>query len=120
MASSSSWWGAPELIAEVSLSREGIDLGAKKEDYQTAGVAEYLVVALRERAIHWFDFRAGTEVRPRRGVYRSRVFPGLWLDGAALLAGDSARLIACLQQGLAAPAHARFVARLERARRRPR
>jgi Uma2 family endonuclease len=107
--------GAPELIAEVSLSREDIDLGAKREDYQKAGVLEYLVVCLREQAIHWFDFRAGKEIRPRRGVYRSRVFPGLWIDGPALLAGDSARLIQAVQEGIATPAHARFVQRLARA-----
>jgi Uma2 family endonuclease len=110
--------GAPELIAEVSLSSEAIDLGAKKVDYEQAGVAEYLVVCLRERSLHWFDLRAGKELRPRQGVYRSRVFPGLWLDGPALLAGDSARLIRTVQQGLATPGHARFVARLERARQR--
>jgi len=110
--------GAPELIAEVSLSSEAIDLGAKREDYEKAGAHEYLVVALRERAIHWFDFRAGNEVRPRKGVYRSRVFPGLWINAPALLAGDGPRLMQTLQEGLATPAHARFVQRLARAHRR--
>jgi Uma2 family endonuclease len=110
--------GAPELIAEVSLSRETIDLGAKREDYEKAGVLEYLVVALQEQAIHWFDFRAGNEIRPRKGVYRSRVFPGLWINGPALLSGDGPALMRTLQEGIATPAHARFVQRLARAHRR--
>lgn len=110
--------GAPELIAEVSLSREAIDLGPKRQDYERAGVREYLVVAPRQQRLFWFDFRAGNELRPRRGTYRSRAFPGLWVNGPALLAGDSARLIQTLQEGTATPAHARFVTRLARARQR--
>ncbi len=46
------------------------------------------------------------------GTLRSRVFPGLWLDPAALWAGDAAALLATLQRGLANPAHAAFVERL--------
>ena len=37
----------------------------------------------------------------RDGVWKSRIFPGLWLDGPALLARDSAKLMATAQQGLA-------------------
>ena len=85
--------GAPELICEVSDSSEAIDKGGKRNDYQQAGVLEYLVVCLREQELHWFDFRAGGELRPtRQGIYRSRVFPGLWIDGPALLAGNGPRL----------------------------
>jgi hypothetical protein len=36
----------------------------------------------------------------------------LWLDPAALWAGDAAALLATLQRGLADPAHAAFVERL--------
>jgi hypothetical protein len=50
--------------------------------------------------------------------YRSRVFPGLWLDEAALLRLDVARLMEVLQQGLASRAHAAFVKRLQAARRK--
>jgi len=35
------------------------------------------------------------------GLYRSRVFPGLWLDPAALWAGDLAELAAAVQKGVA-------------------
>ena len=48
------------------------------------------------------------------GVWKSRVFPGLWLDGPALVARDTAKLLATAQKGLATPAHAAFVRRLER------
>ena len=43
---------------------------------------------------------------------RSEAFPGLWLDPAALLAGDLPRALAVLQQGIATPEHASFVASL--------
>jgi hypothetical protein len=46
------------------------------------------------------------------GLYRSRVFPGLWLDPAALLERNTRRLRAVLDQGLATREHAAFVARL--------
>ena len=50
------------------------------------------------------------------GILRSTVFPGLWLDPAALVRGDKAKVKAILQQGLSSAEHAEFVARLERAR----
>ena len=46
------------------------------------------------------------------GIYRSQVFPGLWLDEKALLAGDSRQVLDRLQQGIRSPAHERFVAEL--------
>jgi hypothetical protein len=49
-----------------------------------------------------------------QGVLRSEVFPGLWLDTAALLRGDMAAVLATVQQGLASPDHETFVARLHR------
>ena len=44
------------------------------------------------------------------------VFPGLWLDGAALLAGDMVRVLAKLDEGLRSPEHQTFVAKLARNR----
>jgi hypothetical protein len=52
---------------------------------------------------------------PRDGIFRSRVFPGLWLDAEALLGNDRRRVLEVLAQGLATPEHAAFVARLEKA-----
>jgi hypothetical protein len=106
--------GAPEFIAEIAYSSIDIDMHRKREDYETSGVAEYLVVCIEEQELHWLDFRTGQPMRPtREGVYRSCVFPGLWIDSAALLARDSKRLIQVLQRGLASPEHARFVKRLQ-------
>jgi hypothetical protein len=53
------------------------------------------------------------------GQTRDEVFPGLWLDPVALLAGDLDGLIATLERGLASPEHAAFVARLAVTRDRP-
>jgi Uma2 family endonuclease len=74
--------GAPELIAEIAVTSESFDLNAKKLDYQKAGVKEYVVVALRQQRVYWFVNRdeAFVDLTPGPdGVYRSEVFPGLWL-----------------------------------------
>jgi Uma2 family endonuclease len=108
--------GAPELVAEVALSRRSLDLHGKRDDYARHGVREYLVLSLRERRLRWFDLRANEELNPGPdGVVRVRTFPGLWIDVAALLARDP-RMLAVLQQGLATPEHADFVRRLAAAR----
>jgi Uma2 family endonuclease len=107
--------GAPEFVAEIGSSTESIDLHGKKADYEKAGVLEYLVVALRTRQIFWFVRRRGkfNKLAPGPdGIYRSEVFPGLWLDPAALLRRDSRRLLAVLREGLASTEHAAFVTRL--------
>jgi Uma2 family endonuclease len=107
--------GAPELLAEVAYSSRAIDLNQKRDDYERAGVQEYLVFSIEERQLYWFHFATGKMIRPREGVSRSRVFPGLWIDNAALAARESARLIEVAQQGLASSAHAAFVKRLQAA-----
>ena len=107
--------GAPELIVEVALSSEPVDLHAKKDDYERAGVQEYVVIALQQNRVFWFVSRNSQfeELAPGEdGIYRSEVFPGLWLDPAALLRRDAAQIRAVLQQGLASPEHAAFVAQL--------
>ncbi|HEY7424946.1 MAG TPA: Uma2 family endonuclease [Gemmataceae bacterium] len=107
--------GAPELIVEVALSSEPVDLHAKKDDYEGAGAREYMVIALRQNRVFWFVSRNGRfeELAPgSEGIYRSEVFPGLWLDPAALLRRDAARIREVLQQGLASPEHTAFVAQL--------
>jgi Uma2 family endonuclease len=113
--------GAPELLAEIAHSTVAIDMHQKKDDYQRAGVLEYVVLCIEERELHWFDFRSGSPLKPtRQGLFRSRVFPGLWIDGPALLARDSPRIVAAVQQGLAHRSHAAFVKRLQAAARRKR
>jgi Uma2 family endonuclease len=108
--------GPPELVAEVSKATRYNDLGAKLDDYERAGVLEYLVRAFDPDEVIWQVRIEGrlTAVPPGPdGLYRSVTFPGLWLDPRALLANDSAGLIAALDRGLAAPEHAAFVAQLE-------
>ena len=107
--------GAPELVIEISRSTRYFDLTEKKADYERTGVREFLVVELDPNRIHWF-IRKGkrfVRMRPGRdGIYRSKVFPGLWLDAEALYAEDLDRLIAVLEEGLATPEHAAFAAKL--------
>ena len=111
--------GPPELVVEITQSRRDLALHAKRDDYQRAGVIEYVVVCMEEQEVHWFHFPSGKTIRPnRQGVSRSRVFPGLWLDVTALLRLDSARLMEVLQKGLADRAHAAFVKRLQAAHRK--
>ena len=107
--------GAPELVVDVGRSSRKLDLGPKKADYERAGVREYLFVGLDPDEVLWFALRDGRfePLAPGLdGLLRSGVFPGLWLDPAALLAGDLPRLLAALDLGLATPEHAAFAARL--------
>jgi Uma2 family endonuclease len=107
--------GAPELVAEVASSSVSYDLHAKLHVYRRNGVREYLVWRVLEREIDWFVLRAGQYERmpvDAQGLLRSEVFPGLWLDPAALVRGDLATVLGIVQQGLASPEHVAFVARL--------
>lgn len=107
--------GGPELVVEVAGSSEAYDLHTKLADYEQAGVREYVVVVIRQRQVQWFTNRDGRFIRVSSaadGVFRSAVFPGLWLDPMALLRGDSAAVRAVVEQGLATPEHAAFVRRL--------
>jgi Uma2 family endonuclease len=107
--------GAPELVAEVAASSASYDLHAKLHVYRRNGVREYLVWRVLEQEIDWFVLRAGQYERvplDTESLLRSEVFPGLWLDPAALVHGDMVRVLAVIQQGLASPAHAAFVTHL--------
>jgi Uma2 family endonuclease len=111
--------GAPELIAEISVSSVSYDLHDKLRAYQRNGVREYLVWRVWDSVIDWFVLRADQFERmqpTKAGHYQSEVFPGLWLDLGALLRGDVALASVVLQQGIASPEHATFVARLQAAR----
>jgi Uma2 family endonuclease len=111
--------GAPELVAEVSASTASIDLGKKLQAYRRNNVREYIVWRVLDRQVDWYVNRDGRfEPLPPSadGVVRSEVFPGLWLDVAALVRRDGKAVQAALQQGLDSPEHADFVARLARNR----
>ena len=89
--------GAPELVAEIAASSASYDLHDKKDLYRRAGVQEYLVWRVLDGALDWFDLQGGEYVRREpdaRGVIESRVYPGLRLHVAKLLAGDYAGVLA--------------------------
>ena len=107
--------GAPALFVEASYSSEAHDLDVKRPLYQEAGVQEYLVILLKRKEIRWHRLVDGryTLLPPDAdGIWRSRVFPGLWLDGKAMLEGNSAQLVTALHAGLASEEHQRFVKEL--------
>jgi Uma2 family endonuclease len=89
--------------------------------YEAARVPEYLVVLPVEHEIRWYVL-VGDKYQlmapDADGVWRSRVFPGLWLDGKSLLAGNMPQVFATLQNGLNSSEHQTFVAELERRRKR--
>ena len=108
--------GPPELIVEVASSSASIDLHAKRRDYEQAGVLEYVVVVLRQRIVRWFVLQDGTyrEVEAdAHGLFKSTVFPGLWLDAPALLRRDVRQVMTTLQHGIETPEHAAFVQQLQ-------
>ncbi|HYT90089.1 MAG TPA: Uma2 family endonuclease [Gemmataceae bacterium] len=109
--------GPPELIVEVGAATESIDLHRKLQDYEKAGVREYIVLAVRTQRVFWFVRQRNKfkEVPlPDDGIFRARVFPGLWLAAEAMLREERAGVLAALKQGLATPEHAAFVARLRK------
>jgi Uma2 family endonuclease len=91
--------GPPELIVEVAASSASIDLRDKRRAYCRNGVREYLVWLVAEARLEWFcleddDYRS--QLPDAQGVLHSRVFPGLRLPVAPLLAGDTAKVLAAL------------------------
>jgi Uma2 family endonuclease len=107
---------APEWVGEIAATSASYDLHNKKEAYRRNGVREYFVWRVEDGAIDWFILRGGRYDHLQRGgdgLFRSEVFPGLWLDAQALLAGDMLRVLAVLQRGLDSPQHAEFVKELE-------
>lgn len=108
--------GAPELVLEVASSSASYDLHAKRNVYRRSGVREYIVWRVLDEAIDWFVLRDGEYERLTPGddgILRSDVFPGLWLDPTALLRHDLTTVLGTVQQGVASPEHAAFVAALQ-------
>lgn len=107
--------GAPELVGEVTASTASYDLHDKLGAYQRNGVREYVVWRVEDKAIDWFILH-GTKFRrmpkDKDGVYRSRIFPGLWLDAQALIDGDLQKVLRVVQDGIQSEEHQKFVDRL--------
>jgi Uma2 family endonuclease len=108
----------PELIVEIADTTLRKDLGPKLADYERAGVSEYIVFGIDPLLVRWHLRVEGrlVEVEPDAdGIFRSKVFPGLWLDPAALLRGDRRRLREVVNLAVATAEHADFLRRLAEA-----
>jgi Uma2 family endonuclease len=107
--------GPPALVCEVAASSVSIDLHYKKTAYRRNGVQEYLVWRTEESVIEWFSLQGGDFIplQPEAdGTLRSRIFPGLWLIPASLIASDLPAVFRSLDQATSTPEHAEFVKRL--------
>jgi Uma2 family endonuclease len=108
--------GAPELVAEIAASSASIDLHGKFHVYRRHGVQEYIVWRVLEEAMDWFVLEEGRYralEADAGGVFKSRVFPGLWLDAPAMVRGDGLAVLKVLQEGMNSEEHAQFAARLK-------
>jgi Uma2 family endonuclease len=109
--------GPPEWIGEIAASSASYDLHGKLNAYRRNGIREYLVWRVLDKSIDWHVLRGGQYEKlslGADGIYRSEVFPGLWLDAAALIRRDLGRVLDVLQAGLASEEHARFVETLNK------
>ena len=107
--------GAPELVAEVANSSRAIDLHLKKERYAATGVLEYIVLCLQPERIYWFELQDEKQLPAGAdGVFRSNVFPGLWIHEEGLLKLDHQLTDEALKSGLQTAEHAAFVAGLQK------
>ena len=105
--------GAPELAVEIVGSSQAYDLHQKKGAYRRNGVREYLAWITGENRLVWWELveEEYQEIAPAEdGLVKSRVFPGLWLDTAALLGGDLKGVLATLRRGLDSAEHRALVA----------
>ena len=106
--------GAPELTIEVSYTTAARDAGDKLRLYERIGVREYMIALPAKRQVVWRELVGGKfrEIpQDADGWLRSRVFPGLWLDPAALWRGDFSVLTA-LQSGIETDEHRAFAREL--------
>jgi Uma2 family endonuclease len=113
--------GAPELVVEVAFSTASMDLGAKRKDYEASGVREYYVAVVPgERVVRFV--RSGSRLVDKGpdsdGIFRSTVFPGLWLNPVGVFRGSPKPIFKTLITGLASPDHDAFVADLAARRKR--
>lgn len=111
--------GAPELIIEISKTTSARDRGSKLAMYRESGVSEYVTIHPKQRKIVWRQLVNGRYHElpaDEDGWFRSRIFPGLWLDPEAPWKRDLAGLANAVRKGVAATAT--LPARKRTARRR--
>jgi Uma2 family endonuclease len=82
--------GVPEFAVEVAYSSRAYDLHQKLRVYERHGVKEYL------------------------DVFKSTMFPGLWLNFHALLRNDLAAALKTVEAGKRSPEFKRFSASLRK------
>jgi hypothetical protein len=102
--------GLPELVVEICRSSRSYDLGPKLALYERAGVPEYLAILVEERRFEWRILEQGRYrlMEASEGVFRSRIFPGLWIDEPAFWRRDGRHLLAVVDQGLQSPEFLEF------------
>ncbi len=64
------------------------------------------MLTVYEKQVYWFHWKEGAyvSVEPDEGgIYRSRMFPGLWLNAPAFWAGQLDQVLATLQTCLHQP-----------------
>jgi len=95
--------GAPDLVIEI-VSPDSVerDYEAKRQQYQRFQVPEYWIIEEEKSVLLLRRNRRGRyqEIQPRRGVFRSEVLTGFWLDPSWLWPPRPSRL-AIIQQLLA-------------------
>ena len=108
--------------AQIEVDLGSIDTGSSEADTEVKGkawfnlpvfpTAKFVSTGLKSLGGGRYEAAAARW----DGIHRSETFPGLWLDGAAMLRGDMARVLEVARQGLASEEHAAFVKRLAEAR----
>jgi Uma2 family endonuclease len=109
--------GAPELIVEISESSTAYDFGPKLALYQRAGVREYITLDTSSKQITWRVLTGGSYRRRSRGIdwiYRSKAFPGLWLDPRHIWSCEGRSMLAVLRKGIDSEEHRAFIARMNK------
>ncbi len=106
--------GSPELVCEIAGSSVNIDLHDKLNAYRRNGVREYIVWRTEDEAIDWFCLCEGRyeAMAADGGILKSPLFPGLWLDPAALLRGDMEQVLRILAEGMGTAQWKEFAQRI--------
>jgi Uma2 family endonuclease len=106
--------GAPELIVEIAASTVSIDLHDKLNAYEYNQVQEYLAWRVYDGELDWFSLKEKyIKLEPdEKGIIKSEICSGLWLDVNALLTRNLAKVLTVLQQGIASQEHQDFVNQL--------
>ena len=108
--------GGVEFAAEVSASSMWYDSNEKLHEFERNGILEYMVWRVDEDEIDWFQLKASKYQRlplTKDGLFKSKVFPGLWLDPRAIIEGNLIKVLEVVQHGIASPEHQRFVKKLQ-------